>query len=233
MKLTGAVGCVVVAASLVRVASAIAAPSSPAPASPGPPPTESQLADAKQRYAAASKLYDLAEYEGALAEFKEAYRAVGDPAFLFNIAQCHRKLGHAQDAITFYKTYLRRAPNSTNRAEVERRIAELERAPAPPPPGPPADEKPPATERGATPTVNLAASGGARDTGTDQTLLAVPSAAQAPTQPAETPFYRRGWFWIATGAVVAGTVATVLVMHSRTEPTRFCPDCAGTVVLPP
>src|SRR5262245_66618642 len=101
MKLTRAVGCVVVAASLVGVAPAVAAPSSPAQA--GPPPTESQLADAKQRYASASKLYDLAEYEGALAEFKEAYRAVGDPAFLFNIAQCHRKLGHAQEAITFYK----------------------------------------------------------------------------------------------------------------------------------
>jgi tetratricopeptide (TPR) repeat protein len=233
MKLTGAVGCVVVAASLVGVATAIAAPPSPAPASPGPPPTESQLADAKQRYAAASRLYDLAEYEGALAEFKEAYRAVGDPAFLFNIAQCHRKLGHTQDAITFYKTYLRRAPNAANRAEVERRITELEHAPAAPPPEPPPAARPPPETAGATPAVNLAPSGGPRDTATDQTLLAVPSAGQAPTQAAETPFYRRGWFWIATGAVVAGTVATVLVMHSRTEPTRFCPDCAGTVVLPP
>src|SRR4030095_7304029 len=140
-----------------------------APASPGPPPTESQLADAKQRYAAASRLYDLAEYEGALAEFKEAYRAVGDPACLFNIAQCHRKLGHTQDAITFYKTYLRRAPNAANRAEVEHRITELERAPAAPPPSqPPAGQPPPPETAGATPTVNLAAGGGARDTATDQ-----------------------------------------------------------------
>jgi tetratricopeptide (TPR) repeat protein len=232
MTLTGAVGCVVVAASLVGVASAIAAPSSPGPASPGPPPTENQLADARQHYAAASRLYDLAEYEGALAEFKEAYRAVGDPAFLFNIAQCHRKLGHAQDAITFYKNYLRRAPNAANRAEVERRITELERAPAPPPP-PPSGQPPPSETAGATPTVNLAANGAARVTPVDQALIAKPADSQTPAPQAETPFYRRGWFWIATGAVVAGTVATVLVMNSRTEPTRFCPDCAGTVVLPP
>src|SRR5262245_48039524 len=231
MKLTRAVGCVVVAASLVGVAPAVAAPSSPAQA--GPPPTESQLADAKQRYASASKLYDLAEYEGALAEFKEAYRAVGDPAFLFNIAQCHRKLGDAQDAITFYKTYLRRAPNAANRSEVERRITELEHAPAPPePPGPPPAAPPSPETAGGAPPANLAANGGARETPAVQMLI-VPPDGQTPAPEAEKPFYRRGWFWIVTGAVVAGTAATVLVMHSRTEPTRFCPDCAGTVVLPP
>jgi len=233
MKLTGAAGCVVMAASLVGVASAIAATPSPPPASPGPPPTESQLADAKQRYAAASRLYDLAEYEGALTEFKEAYRAVGDPAFLFNIAQCHRKLGHTQDAITFYKTYLRRAPNAANRAEVEHRITELEHAPAPQPPQPSPHAQPPPETAGGAPAVNLAANGGARDTPAEPTLIAPPPESRTPAPEAEKPFYRRGWFWIVTGAVVAGTAATVLVMHSRTEPTRFCPDCAGTVVLPP
>src|SRR5262249_61593444 len=112
----------------------------PAPAAV-PPASEAQLAEARQHQAAGSKLYDLAEYEAALHEFKEAYRAVEDPAFLFNIAQCHRKLGHAQDAITFDRNYLRRAPRAANRAEVERRIAELERAPAPAP-APPAETPP-------------------------------------------------------------------------------------------
>src|SRR5262245_56298095 len=114
MRFVGAAWCAVSFACLV-------APATAAPA----PPTESRVAEAKQHSAAATKFYDLAEYENALREFKEAYRAVEDPAFLFNIAQCHRKLGQTQDAITFYRTYLRRAPQSANRAEVERRIAEL------------------------------------------------------------------------------------------------------------
>ena len=80
-------------------------------------PTDAEAAEAKRYYGTASRAYDLAEYDQALRAFKEAYRLVGDPAFLFNIAQCHRKLGHPADAITFYKTYLRRAPNTTHRAE--------------------------------------------------------------------------------------------------------------------
>ena len=226
MKLTGAAGCVVVAASLVGVASAIAATPSPPPASPGPPPTESQLADAKQRYAAASRLYDLAEYDGALREFKEAYRAVDDPAFLFNIAQCHRKLGHAQDAITFYKNYLRRAPHAANKAEVERRISELERAPASA--APPADEP---TAPVSPLVLDVPAPTPAKDRPADATLIAAPSPAPAPV--AETPFYKRGWFWIAAGAVVAGVAATVIVLSTRSESGPFCPDCDSTVVLPP
>jgi tetratricopeptide (TPR) repeat protein len=226
MKLTGAAWCVVVAAALGGVPPAIAASPSPSPSSPAPPPTESQVADAKQHYAAGSKLFDLAEYEGALHEFKEAYRAVEDPAFLFNIAQCHRKLGHAQDAITFYKTYLRRAPRAANRPEVEHRIAELEREPSKPAPAP--------AEETTAPVVApvIAVPPPAPDKGPAADALVGPAPSPPPAA-AESPFYKRGWFWIVTGAVVGGTVTTVLVMHSRTEPTRFCPDCAGTVVLPP
>ena len=108
MRFVGAAWCVVGVACLVGERPAIGAPG-PALATPA---SENQVAEAKQHYAAATKFYDLAEYEGALREFKEAYRAVEDPAFLFNIAQCHRKLGHTQDAITFYRTYLRRAPKA-------------------------------------------------------------------------------------------------------------------------
>jgi hypothetical protein len=52
--------------------------------------------------------------------------AVPDPAFLFNIGQCHRKMGHDKEAVSFYKSYLRNAPNAPNRADVQKRINELE-----------------------------------------------------------------------------------------------------------
>ncbi len=190
------------------------------------------MAEAKQHYGAASKLYDLAEYEGALREFKEAYRAVEDPAFLFNIAQCHRKLGHTQEAITFYRTYLRRAPHTANRAEVERRIAELERAapaPAEPAPPSPSPSSPDSTEPVAPPVPDLPALAPAASPAPAQTLVATP----APAAPAETPFYRRGWFWIVTGAVVAGAATTLIVLSTRSESGPFCPDCAGTAVIAP
>ncbi|HXU00227.1 MAG TPA: tetratricopeptide repeat protein [Polyangia bacterium] len=222
MRFAGAAWCVVVAAGLVGPPVAIAAP----PASATPAPTESQLAEARQHQVAGSKLYDLAEYEAALREFKDAYRAVDDPAFLFNIAQCHRKLGHTQDAITFYRNYLRRAPHAANKAEVERRIAELERAPAqpaPPPAGEPTapvaplviDQPPPAPDKGARVDASL-----------------VGPASSAPATNVEAPFYKRGWFWLVAGAVVAGTATTFIILSTRSDSAPFCPDCARTVTTP-
>jgi len=189
-------------------------------------PDESHLAEAKQHYAAASKFYDLAEYEGALREFKEAYRAVEDPAFLFNIAQCHRKLGHTQDAITFYKNYLRRAPHAANRAEVERRIAELERAPAGPPP--PGNTTAAADAQVAPLVLDLPPPTPTTPRQPEQTLVVSPAPAATP----ETPFYRRGWFWVVTGVVVAATATTLILLSTRSDAGPFCPDCADTVTTP-
>jgi tetratricopeptide (TPR) repeat protein len=84
---------------------------------------------------AAHKLYDsgqqhyrLGEYVASLADFKEAYRLAPLPAFLFNIAQCHRELGQDDDALRFYRSYLASAkPNDPERPNIEQRIVELER----------------------------------------------------------------------------------------------------------
>jgi tetratricopeptide (TPR) repeat protein len=183
-----------------------------------------ETAQAKQHYALGVKHYDLAEYDPALREFKAAYLAAPDPAFLFNIAQCHRKLGNFQDAITFYRTFLRRAPEAPNRPEIERRIADLQReidagrsglappitpaaarAPAlaapPPPPGP----RPP------------------------EIVLAAPASAAAPPSTTARPFYRNGWLWAIAGVVVAGAVAAVLIARAGNAGAGlFCPDCAAT-----
>ena len=72
-------------------------------------------------------LYNLGRFMDALSEFEAAYLAVQDPPFLFNIAQCHRKMGHNREALESYRAYLRVSPSAPNRTEVQRHITELER----------------------------------------------------------------------------------------------------------
>ena len=85
---------------------------------------------ARAAYQAASQHYDLGEYQQALEGFTEAYRNFEDPAFLFNIAQCHRALGHKREAVGFYKSYLRKSSAPDNADEVRKIVADLERATA-------------------------------------------------------------------------------------------------------
>jgi tetratricopeptide (TPR) repeat protein len=70
--------------------------------------------------------YNLDRFAEALAEYRAAYLTASDPALLYNIAQCHRRLGHRRDALDYYRKYLRTAKAPPNRAEVERHIAALE-----------------------------------------------------------------------------------------------------------
>jgi opacity protein-like surface antigen len=106
---------------------------------------------AAAHYKKGRSLYNVSEYRAALEEFKQAYVAHEDPAFLYNIAQCHRQLGNHREAITFYKRFLNQSPLAPNRKEIERLIAELEvkaaqGSPPPPAPSAPPESAPPAPE---------------------------------------------------------------------------------------
>lgn len=83
--------------------------------------------EAKAHYNKGTSFYNLGRFQDALAEYEAAYMAVQDPPFLFNIAQCHRKMGNNKEAVGFYRSYLRVDPNASNRAEVQRRISDLDR----------------------------------------------------------------------------------------------------------
>jgi tetratricopeptide (TPR) repeat protein len=195
-------------------------------------------AAAKAKYESGVRHFDLSEYDPALADFKDAYRSKPDPALLYNIAQCHRKLGHTNEAITFYQTYLRRAPDARNREEVERRISELQAA------------------RNAESSLRAT---GTNDTAQPRTptveAVTIPTAspplvaaplvpAARPVQPPlnsafdvgahqETglapaaPIYKRWWFWTAVGAVAAGA-ATVAIIMARRDPTNIPDSSLGS-----
>jgi tetratricopeptide (TPR) repeat protein len=90
------------------------------------PAAAQDAAAAREHYQKGTTFYDLGRYDDAIKEFEAAYQIKNDPALLYNLAQSHRLAGHDEQALHFYRTYLRRVPNAKNRTEIEGRIAALE-----------------------------------------------------------------------------------------------------------
>jgi hypothetical protein len=84
-------------------------------------------AAAREHYARADQHYRQGDFARALAEYKRALALRKDPAFVFNIAQCHRQLGQDQEALFYYRLYLVEAKDAPNRREVRQTIEDLER----------------------------------------------------------------------------------------------------------
>jgi hypothetical protein len=102
----------------------------PASAPPAAQPAKAPLnaaAVAKAHSNRGTGMYNLGRFSEALSEYEAAYLAIQDPPFLFNIAQCHRKMGNGKEALESYRSYLRVAPAAPNRAEVQKHISDLER----------------------------------------------------------------------------------------------------------
>ncbi|MGE0400247.1 MAG: tetratricopeptide repeat protein [Kofleriaceae bacterium] len=107
----------------------------PTPA-PAPAPSPSKP-DVSALETSGNKHFELAEYDAAIADFKEAFRISDEPAFLYNIAQAYRLARDCREAATFYKTYLRRVPDAPNAAKIRERITEMEACAATQPVTPP------------------------------------------------------------------------------------------------
>ena len=148
-----------------------------APARADDAAVEAQLAQAREHYVKGTKAFELGLYEEAIAEYMIAYKSKDDPALLFNLGQANRLAGHLPEATRFYRLYLRKDPAAPNRAEIEARIAELERLSA--------------SRPRALPTPTLVAA------------PALERPAMASPLGARQPLYRRWWLWTAVGATVA------------------------------
>src|SRR5262245_57208601 len=81
---------------------------------------------AKEHYNRGTSFYDLGRYDDAVKEFEAAYQLKNDPAFLYNLAQSYRQAGKPEQALHFYKTYLRYVPKPANKADIEDKIKTLE-----------------------------------------------------------------------------------------------------------
>jgi tetratricopeptide (TPR) repeat protein len=91
------------------------------------PEQEKRDAEARDHYEKGLKHYNLGEFDPAVEEFKKAYELSDAPGLLFNIAQVYRAKEDYKQALYFYRTYLRLQPDAPNRADVEARVADLER----------------------------------------------------------------------------------------------------------
>jgi tetratricopeptide (TPR) repeat protein len=82
---------------------------------------------AREHYQKGSVHFDLGEYDAAIAEFKQSYELSNAAGLLFNIAQAARLKKDYEQALHFYKRFVRLAPDAPNRADAEQWITELER----------------------------------------------------------------------------------------------------------
>jgi tetratricopeptide (TPR) repeat protein len=120
------------------------------PAAPAPPPVSDEaLTQAKHHFEAGRNAYNAGDYVTAIREFKAAEALRPSPILAYNIGLANEKLNKKRVAVKYYKRYLEQMPSAQNRAEVEGRIAQLEKElasqPAPPPGAPdqPTDNPPP------------------------------------------------------------------------------------------
>jgi tetratricopeptide (TPR) repeat protein len=82
---------------------------------------------ARNHYNNGSSYYDSGDYVAALKEFEAGRALAPKPAFDFNIARCHDRLGHWAEAASEYEHYLAADPDAPDSAELRVRIDLLKR----------------------------------------------------------------------------------------------------------
>ena len=100
---------------------------------------------ARRHFQRGSELYEQQRYDDAINEFDQARQLKPLPAFDYNIARCHDRMGRWAEALAAYRRYLEAAPNEPDSESVRERIKVLEPrvAPAQPPPKPAVVTPPP------------------------------------------------------------------------------------------
>jgi tetratricopeptide (TPR) repeat protein len=128
-----------------------------APVQPYPPcdrtPSKGDSAAAEGAFQAGNASYGEADYDRAINYWEDAYRRdCTAHAMLLNLARAYEINGQKRHAVNALRTYMARNPNSSDEAQIKRRIEKLDEqiqaeqaAAAPPPPGPaqPVGQPPP------------------------------------------------------------------------------------------
>lgn len=145
---------------------------------------------AKKAYKAGKKAYAEERFSEAAKHFSAGYMLDPKPGFLLNIAQSYRKADEPKEALHYYQEYLKAAPDSKLRQQVEGLIKELE------------EEVKAKSEPKPTPVPAEAVT-------TDPP--------PPPPPPRSDPFYKKWWFWTGV-VVVVGAGIGVGVYAGNREP---------------
>jgi tetratricopeptide (TPR) repeat protein len=176
--------------------------------------TAAPTGTAAEHYERGRRLYDVKEYAAAIEEFKAAYLADADPIYLFNIAQAYRLSGDCTSAESYFAKFLKADPDTTQRAKIEKLIAECTPASAPTGDTPPTGDT-------SSPTGT-----GTGNTGTTGAPIDVP--APPPPPPPDPGRSRRIIGLITAGAgVVAVGVGTGLAIQVGGVESDLETECAA------
>jgi tetratricopeptide (TPR) repeat protein len=189
-------------------------------------------AEGKRHWKAGQELYQQKRFLEAAREFEAGYAVAPRPLFLMNIGHAYRRANELARAKQAYEALLRLQPDLPQRNEVEEYIKSINdallasdtsspdpftRGTPPPSPGP----SPPRSVESATPRP------------------APPAITRLPEEPVIPPYvearetapepevsmFRKPWFWVVTGAIVAGGVAVAIIASRPSSP------CPGTLCI--
>jgi len=90
-----------------------------------PPSTDDMTAEARTFFLRGVAMFRRHRYDAALAAFTAAYRFAQLPEVIYNLAVASERTDHTQDAIDYYREYLRARPTDPGRATIEHHIEEL------------------------------------------------------------------------------------------------------------
>lgn len=127
LALVGAVGIFTVDAARQPGASHHFLRRAAAAPTPGEEPSAEAKALARRSFEKGMGYYQRDQFDKAIEHFDIGYRLIPQPVFLYNIAQAHRLSDRPQKAIEYYRRYLAESPDAKNRAEVDERIATLQK----------------------------------------------------------------------------------------------------------
>jgi tetratricopeptide (TPR) repeat protein len=178
---------------------------------------------AKIHVKAADTDFKLGRFQEALDSYSKAYELYAAPAFLFNIAQCHRNLKNWERAIFFFEGYLRESPNAPNRQLVESLLHEAH------------DEYDKAQKlKAETDARDRQAADQQRATDMEEARRKLAAEERAVLErraaqqqnggfrddrPRGAPITKKWWFWTAVGVVVIAAAGTTYYFaHTKTVP---------------
>lgn len=90
-----------------------------------PPSTDEMTAESQRFFLSGVAMFRRHRYDAALRAFTAAYRFAQLPEVIYNLAVASEHTGHTQDAIDYYREYLRARPTDPGRVEIEHHIDTL------------------------------------------------------------------------------------------------------------